>query len=151
MTDLDVSPARPEDAEVLRRLIELYTYDFSEFNRADLGPDGRFADYPYFDAIWTEPERHALLFRIGGHLAGFAIVRSGDPIDMAEFFVVRRYRRTGVGIDAARAVFARFPGAWQTRQQFANPSATAFWRRAIPVPFTDEQNAEGPFQRFVIP
>ena len=52
---------------------------------------------------------------------------------------------------AARAVFARFPGAWQTREQFANTAATAFWRRAIPVPFVEQANDEGPFQQFTIP
>ncbi len=150
MTALDVSPARPEDSEILQRLIELYAYDFSEFNGADLGSDARYPAYPHFDAIWTEPERHALLFRVGGHLAGFAIVRTGEPHDMTEFFVMRKYRRSGVGIDAARAVFARFPGAWQTREQFANTGATAFWRRAIPVPFTEDANDEGPFQQFTI-
>jgi predicted acetyltransferase len=31
---------------------------------------------------------------------------------MAEFFVLPKYRRGGVGTDAARAVFARFPGEW---------------------------------------
>ena len=147
---MDISPARRGDAEIVRRLLELYAYDFSEFNRADLGPDGRYAPYPYFDAIWNEPDRHALLFRVEGNLAGFAIVRTGDPHDMAEFFVLRKYRRSGVGIDAARAVFARFPGAWQTRQQFANPAATAFWRRAIPVPNVDRENDEGPLQQFTI-
>ena len=151
MTALDVDPARPEDAEPLRRLIELYAYDFSEFNRADVGPDGRYPDYPYFDAIWTEDDRHALLFRVDGSLAGFAIVRTGDPNDMAEFFVMRKYRRSGVGVDAARAVFTRFPGPWQTRQQSENAGATKFWRQAIPVAFEESPNPEGPVQRFVIP
>ncbi len=150
VTTLDVDPARAEDADTLRRLIELYTYDFSEFNQADLGSDGRYGDYPYFDAIWTDADRHALLFRVDGRLAGFAIVRTGDPHDMAEFFVMRKYRRAGIGIHAARAVFAKFPGAWQTRQQFANTAATAFWRRAIPEPFVEHENDEGPFQQFVI-
>ena len=57
VTTLDVDPVRAEDADTLRRLIELYAYDFSEFNHADLGPDGRYADYPYFDAIWTDADR----------------------------------------------------------------------------------------------
>ena len=69
---------------------------------------------------------------------------------MAEFFVLRKYRRGGVGTDAARAVFARFPGEWQTRQQFVNEAAIAFWRRTIPVPFTESANDEGPVQRFRI-
>jgi predicted acetyltransferase len=50
---------------------------------------------------------------------------------MAEFFILRRYRRQGVGARAARAVFDRFPGAWQVRQRPENAAAIAFWRRVI--------------------
>src|SRR5437773_1835399 len=104
MIALHVDPVRPEETEPLRQLIELYAYDFSEFNRADVDADGRYG-YAYFDAIWTDDDRHALLFRLADHLAGFAIVRTGEPHDMAEFFVMRKYRRSGVGVEAARAVF----------------------------------------------
>ncbi len=150
MTIVDVRPAEEHERDAVRRLIELYAYDFSEFNGTEIGDDGRYG-YRYFDAYWTEPERHPFLFRVNGHLAGFALVRAGDPHDMAEFFVMRKYRRSGVGIDAAHTVFARFPGAWQTRQQFANAGAPPFWRRAIPVPFDESNNEEGPVQRFVMP
>ena len=151
MSTVVVTHAGPDERDALRQLIELYAYDFSEFNRADVGADGHYGDYPYFDAIWTDDDRHALLFRVDGHLAGFAIVRTGDPNDMAEFFVMRKYRRSGIGVDAARAVFTRFPGPWQTRQQFANAGATTFWRQAIPGAFEEADNSEGPVQRFVIP
>jgi Predicted acetyltransferase len=69
---------------------------------------------------------------------------------MAEFFVMRKYRRGGVGGKAARAVFARFPGEWQVRQLAANGAAVAFWRAAIPVPFSEDTNDEGPVQHFWI-
>lgn len=150
MNTVGVAPAQERDRDTLRQLIELYAYDFSEFNGAELDDDGRFG-YRYFDAYWTEPQRHPFLFRVDGHLAGFALVRAGDPHDMAEFFVMRKYRRSGVGVDAARSVFAHFPGAWQTRQQFANAGATKFWRRAIPLAFDESNNDEGPVQRFVMP
>ncbi len=79
-----------------------------------------------------------------------ALVQSGDPHDMAEFFVLRKYRGARVGQQAARTIFWLFPGAWQVRQLAANTPATAFWRRAIPVPFDDDANEHGPVQRFRI-
>ena len=51
---------------------------------------------------------------------GSRSVRVGSPHDMAEFFVMRKYRRHGIGIVAARELFARFPGDWQVRQLTAN-------------------------------
>ena len=130
---LDVSE---EDRPVLRRLLELYRHDFSEFDDADVGAHGEFG-YRYLDHYWTDPARRPLLFRTAGRWSGFALVRTGDPNDMAEFFVLRKYRRTGVGSEAARKVLRRFPGPWTVRQQLANSAATKFWRTAIPYPFTE--------------
>jgi predicted acetyltransferase len=69
---------------------------------------------------------------------------------MAEFFVMCKYRRAGVGSEAARLVFAQLPGEWQVRQEESNAAATIFWRGAIPVEF-DEARKEGRrVQRFSI-
>jgi predicted acetyltransferase len=149
MTAVQVDLATVHDQAALRQLLELYAHDFSERTGADVGDDGRFG-WNHLERYWGEPDRHPFLFRVGGRLAGFALVHSGPPHDMAEFFVLRKYRRGGVGTDAARAVFARFPGEWQVRQQFENTGAIDFWRRAIPVPYDETPNDEGPVQRFRI-
>jgi predicted acetyltransferase len=150
VTDVRVELARADERDVLARLLELYAHDFSERNGADVGDDGTYG-YRYLDAYWSDADRHPFLLRVDGRLAGFALVRTVPPHDMAEFFVLRKYRRGGIGTDAARAVFARFPGAWQTREQWENAGAIDFWRRAIPVPFDEGKTDEGPVQRFVIP
>jgi predicted acetyltransferase len=144
---VEVVAARVRDKPIVRRLLELYLHDFSVFTGADVDARGLFG-YDYLDVYWTEPDRAPFLFRVERHWCGFALVRTGDPHDMAEFFVMRKYRRSGVGITAAREVFARFPGRWQVRQMRANVDATTFWRRAIPVPFTEEEIETGPVQRF---
>jgi predicted acetyltransferase len=48
-------------------------------------------------------------------------------MDVAEFFVVRSARRSGVGSAAALALFDMFPGAWEVRIRRANPAALKFW------------------------
>jgi predicted acetyltransferase len=140
--DIDAKP-------VVGRLLELYLHDFSVFTRADVDDEGRFG-YDYLDAYWTDSDRKPFLFRVDGRWCGFALVRTGDPHDMAEFFVMRKYRRSGVGITAARDLFARFPGRWQVRQLRANTDATTFWRRAIPVEYREEEIDAGPVQRFEV-
>ena len=149
MADVRVDLATVHDQTALGQLLELYAHDFSELTLADVGDDGRFG-WNDLGRYWREPDRHPFVFRVDRRLAGFALVRSGPPHDMAEFFVLRKYRRRGVGRDAARAVFARFPGEWQVREQFENTAAIAFWRSAIPVPFEEAPNDEGPVQRFRI-
>lgn len=137
---------------VLRRLLELYSHDFSEFTGNDISEFGEFG-YRYLDHYWTDGEdRHAFFIRADGRLAGFAMVRRIEvEWSMAEFFVLRKYRRAGVGSAAAITVFRRFPGRWFVHQLTANTPAQAFWRRVIgtlPVDSAEGTDAEGTWQRF---
>lgn len=122
---------------VLENLFQLYHYDFSDIVGSDVGDDGRFAWRPL--AEYWDGERHQVfLFRVNGALAGFGIVRRGSRLtgdeeawDMDQFFVLRRYRRQGIGARAATRLFQQFPGPWEVRQIVANTGAIEFWRRAI--------------------
>jgi predicted acetyltransferase len=139
MADVKVEVVRVAAREepVLRQLVDLYAYDFSELIALDVGEDGRFA-FGELAPYWTDPSRHAFFVRAGGRLAGFVLVAERSRLtgvagvnDMADFFVMRRYRRQGVGARAATEIFARFPGAWEIRQRAENVAATAFWRRVV--------------------
>lgn len=81
--EVELVPAGEPDRAVLRRLLELYRYDVSEFNGADVDQHGEFG-YRYLDHYWTEEDRAAFLLRADGHWAGFALVRRTAPFDMAE-------------------------------------------------------------------
>ncbi|HXL88138.1 MAG TPA: GNAT family N-acetyltransferase [Streptosporangiaceae bacterium] len=144
---VEVVEALNDDRTVIRRLLQLYHYDFSEFDGGDVNPHGEYL-HPYFDEYWTDSARKALLFRADGALAGFALVFTGSPHDIAEFFVMRKYRRCGVGTQAAAVLFDRFPGRWTVRQQLANPAATAFWRTAIRYPFHEFEHGTEIVQSF---
>ena len=135
--NVQISAAAPEDRARLGALFELYAYDFSEILGLDVGDDGRFRA-PALDAYWTDPRRHAFLIRVDERLAGFALVQERSRLtgkeavcDVAEFFVMRRYRRHGIGDRAARWLFDWFRGRWEVRQKAENEAATAFWRRVI--------------------
>jgi predicted acetyltransferase len=135
---IEVIPATPEDKALLSNLIELYLYDLSELMKYDAGSDGRFSStIPLLDQS-EESGSQSFLIIASGKPAGFVIVEnnSGDSGKTAvhsitEFFVLRKYRRRGVGICAAFQVFDRLPGEWQIRQLGNNTQAIAFWRRVI--------------------
>ncbi len=160
-----VSPASAADESVLRHLVQLYAYDFAEIMGWDIPDGGRFPD-AIVDGCFDGGRRHAFLLRVGGRLAGFAIVDTRSRLsgedgirDMAEFFVARTARRRGVGSSAARALFDRFGGRWEVRQTPANLPATAFWRSVIgdytggafSEDFHRSAAWEGPVQSFVCP
>ena len=134
---ISLDPAGAAERPVLENLFQLYAYDWSELGWLDVGRDGRFAD-PSLAAYWQDNDRHPFLIRVDGRLAGFALVTGTSRLtgaagvfDMAEFFVMRKYRRKGVGFAAASAAFDRFSGRWEIRQRDENVGATEFWRRVI--------------------
>jgi predicted acetyltransferase len=114
-------------APVLGNLLELYVHDLSDVFPIELGPEGRFG-YDKLPLYWAEPAvRHAFLIKHGGHLAGFAFATRGSPasenpedLDVAEFFVLRGHRRSGVGRRAAMALWDAVPGHWVVRVSEAN-------------------------------
>ena len=148
-TTVTLDIATPADATLLANLLEFYTHDLSAaFPDVALGPDGRFG-YPHLPRYWAEPDgRFAYLIRTDGHTAGFVLATRGSPaaslsvpglpvaedaaeFDVAEFFVLRRYRRAGVGQRAAALLWRRLPGRWTVRVGAANPDALAFWTRVV--------------------
>jgi predicted acetyltransferase len=130
--------ATAEDLPRLANLLELYIHDLSVLFAVDVGPDGRFG-YPALERYVREPQaRFAYLIRAGSQLAGFALAQRGSPmtddpsdLDVAEFFVLRRHRRAGVGQRAARLLWERTRGHWIVRVAADNLPARAFWRATI--------------------
>lgn len=126
------------DAELLANLIQLYAYDLSEVYALELASDGRFA-YEKLPLYWSEPEeRFPLLIKHRGAVAGFAFVTRGSPAsddprvyDVAEFFILRRRRRSGLGRKAAFLLWDRFPGTWTVRVSAGNEAGLSFWSSAI--------------------
>ncbi|MFZ2097231.1 MAG: GNAT family N-acetyltransferase [Anaerolineales bacterium] len=135
--NIEISPANVAERPILRHLMELYLYDFSEFDDADPGPSGLY-EYPYLDHYWVEPERSPFLVRLDGNLAGFVLVARYNYLTgfkdnwvIAEFFIMRKYRHQGVGEHVTCTIFDQFPGDWQVGQINENTPATLFWRKVI--------------------
>lgn len=134
---VEVIPATVEQAPILANLLQLYAHDFSEFHDVEFGPDGKFT-YNLLPLYWSDPRRRPFLVWVEGKLAGFVLTTRGSIIsgdlkvwDLAEFFVVRAFRRRGVGTHAAHQVWRQLPGLWEVRVMPANVSAQYFWGRAI--------------------
>ena len=134
-----IDPASEAERALLANLLELYLHDLSEtFAIIELGADGRFG-YPRLASYWSEPGvRFPFLIRSGGRVVGFVLAQRGSPLsddpevfDVAEFFVLRSERRSGVGARAAELLWDRLPGRWIVRVSAANRAGLPFWTRTI--------------------
>jgi predicted acetyltransferase len=155
--NLQVVPAALEQEPLLANLLELYCHDMSEFIDLELRADGRF-HYPWLRHYWQEEGRYPYLVRVDGQPAGVVLVSRGSRIsgdadvwDMAEFFIVRKYRRLGLGRQAARLVWSERPGKWEVRVLVQNAPAVRFWEAATggcSATRTQVTSAEAPEKRW---
>ena len=137
MEDLRIIEAKESHKEILQRLLELYQYDLSVVTDDDVDQFGLYG-YSYLDCYWVEEKRYPYLFLFREAFAGFALVNKVNWLpendgahSMAEFFVLKKYRRQGLGTVVAQYVINRFPGKWEIRILDENRSAIQFWRHVI--------------------
>ena len=134
---VEVVAATADQETVLANLLELYAHDFSEISDLRLDANGRFG-YTPLPLYWQETNRYPFLVKVDNNLAGFVLVKKGSAVsgdenvlDIAEFFILRGYRRHGIGLRVAHEVWRKFPGRWEVRVTERNQAAQAFWSRAV--------------------
>jgi predicted acetyltransferase len=133
--NLAISRIGPESDVLLRNLFEHYCHDMSEWFDVDTEADG---SYSYDTASVWASEQEVYLATVDTSIAGFALIGSGadwlgdtGARDVHEFFVLRKFRRRGVGKQMAALLWNEHPGEWLVRVLEANAPAVLFWRTAI--------------------
>ncbi len=134
---VELHEASAADAPALERLLQLYQYDFSEIDGGVIDGTGLYR-YVTLRGYWAEPDHHAFFVRVNDELAGCVLVKPGSLSDddahgwlVDEFFVMRKFRRRGVGREVARRIFDRFPGRWELWETARNAGAQTFWRTVL--------------------
>lgn len=127
--------ASSSDTELINSLLDEYLLELSSYRYVPSGATTS-ASYPYLDAYWSEPRRHAFIIQYGGHFVGFALTR--DPTStksavyqLAEFYIKPESRRLGIGRCAVRAIWRRFPGQWELQVHSRNSAAVQFWESCL--------------------
>jgi len=111
---LAISRIGTESDILLRKLFEHYCHDMSDWFDVDTGADG---SYSYDTAqVWASG-LEVYLARVDASIAGFAIIGSGagwlgdiGARDVHELFVLRKFRRRGVGKQMAALLWNEYPG-----------------------------------------
>lgn len=135
-TDFGLVPATEEHKVIIENLMQYYIYDFSEYIDCEVDDNGLFAPYPYLNHYWTEPTfRFPYLIHQQQKNVGFALVRINTEMDnrysIAEFFILKKYRRAGIGCAVALELFSKYKGNWEVHERENNIPAQLFWIKAI--------------------
>ncbi|WP_079413464.1 GNAT family N-acetyltransferase [Paenibacillus ferrarius] len=140
--NIEMSLVPYEEKSVLYNLIQLYRYDSSEFDGHVLNHHGMYL-YKYFDHQWTDEYRRPFIVRVDGEISGFVLISLDVPKEymklsgaektniVSDFFIMRKYRRKGVGRYVAYSLFEQFSGTWEIRQTAGNKPAYEFWKQII--------------------
>ncbi len=138
--DVKLVPATLDNYPTLFNLARFYAYDISEFFGDEPGwemeDDGLYGVGIDFKKYFIDKDSFPYFIRYKGELAGFAIVdkESIDPsanFNMAQFFVLRTYKRKGFGRQVAFQCFDKFKGTWEVMVLPGNEIAYNFWLSII--------------------
>ena len=137
--------------QTLWNLLQYMLFETSPSGKNVANDDGSF-NYKYFDNYFTDDDREAYLVKSDtGELIGFVMInqylqkiKSGHAI--AEFLILPRFRRNGVGREVARRCFALHPGNWEVGPADGSEGAYRFWKSVIDeITGKDNQLEDGVF------
>lgn len=136
MNPLQIIPA--EQTAALFQLFQLYYYENSGWAGEDIGEDGLFDACPEAIADYVNDQaKGAYWIRKDGALAGFVVTEpvtltcGGQAEELADLFILKRYRRQGLALDAVRELARAFKGPWLVAVYHDDTLAGAFWQRAF--------------------
>jgi len=123
--------------DTFKNLMQFYLYDYSDTDKRDINEWGRF-EYEYLDSYFENKEfREPFFIKLNNIVVGFLLINDftieGDKEvkSIAEFFVMKKYRRIGIGTAALRKLFKLFPGKWEIKIDKNNEIGLRFWREKI--------------------
>ena len=146
---LKLIPASLEDYPTLQNMGRFYVYDMSEYMGNEAGwemPEDGLYECIDFKKYWQADAAFPFLIRYKNELVGFLIVDkkgSDAAVDynMAQFFIIRKFKGQGVGQFIAHQCFDKFKGTWEVMVMPGNQGAYQFWRSVI-TSFTSSNYTE---------
>ncbi len=128
---------KENEKEIILNLMQLYTYELSFFEDETtdfkLLDNGLYKISKYIELYWKEEKRHPYILKCNDELAGFVLERfnEDEKNEIAEFFVLNKYRKLGAGTFMAKEMFKRYKGKWEIRTLLKNKRAQEFWRKVV--------------------
>lgn len=129
-----ILPAGLEYKNTIWNMFQFYCYDTSVYDGYDVEADGNYkmcADY--FAQYWQLPRWSAYIVKVDGALAGFALIEPSDAVaeaqELADLFIMRRFRRRGVAQQVVSHFMATRAIPWTITTFDDAPDATAFWQQ----------------------
>ena len=136
-TTVELIQTGPEEAQLIRNLYQYYAYESSGWEQEDVEADGRFYIHDeHLARYWQDPRWSANLLLVDGFIAGFLLIEDSevpgiDALELADLFILKRYRRKGIGRAIATQVLCSGEANWLVRFYDQDEVSQAFWRTVL--------------------
>lgn len=119
----------------LENLMSLYLHDLSEFaDDLKINEEGKF-EYDGLKLYFKSEDLNPYFIKCQGEVAGFVLFNTGKyvPKDIDyvvhELFILKSFRRMGIGNAAIRSLLEKYKGKYKIVQISNNKTAVNFWRK----------------------
>lgn len=133
---IELLPTTAEQLPLIANLYQFYAYESSDWEQEDVETDGRFYIHqPHLQRYWQAPGWSAQLILADGFIAGFLLIERSelpgiDAPEFADLFVLKKYRRLGIGRAVAQQVMGDAQ-PWLLRFYRQDETARAFWQQLL--------------------
>jgi predicted acetyltransferase/RimJ/RimL family protein N-acetyltransferase len=139
LNKIHLVPASLEDYLVIQNMGRFYVYDMSEYLGKEIGwemPNNGLYECIDFKKYWEAENAFPFLIHYKNELAGFLIIdKKGSELtidfNVAQFFILRKFKNKGVGRFVAHQCFNKFRGSWEVMVIPGNEGAYCFWKSII--------------------
>lgn len=136
--EIKLIPATLKEYPVIQNMARFYVYDMSEFMGKEgweIPEDGLYECID-FKKYWEDKNNFPFIVKYKNEIAGFVIIDkkgSSAEIDfnVAQFFILRKFKNKDMGKYVAQECFKKFPGIWEVMVMPGNEGAYRFWRATI--------------------
>lgn len=134
-----------KDKRILFRLLQYSLFEESATDLNEMNDEGLYT-YKWFDRYFTDDDRLAFFIKekVSYKLLGFVMIneyvqRIDKGHSIAEFMILPKYRRKGIGKQVAIECFTMFDGNWEVSPSYGSEKAYLFWKNAIDT-YTNREN-----------
>ncbi|MCS5709968.1 GNAT family N-acetyltransferase [Candidatus Berkiella aquae] len=144
LTQCKLVAASLEDYPTMQNMGRFYVYDMSEYIHDDgwSMPDNGLYECIDFKKYWQTEHAWPYFIRYNNELAGFVIIdkkgfHATTDFNMAQFYILRRFKGLGLGKYIAHFCFEQYKGNWEVMVIPSNIGAYQFWQKCIQQ-YTDD-------------
>ncbi|MGM1048120.1 MAG: GNAT family N-acetyltransferase [Bacillota bacterium] len=139
--------------EILKNLMTLYLHDLSEFsNDIDINQDKGLFEFDVFELFFEKEGLTPFFIVYENNIIGFILLQSGPYSNqeyadfvLNSFFILKKYRRRGLGREACKAFFNLYPGRYAVGQLLNNKPAVLYWKnvyKSLNIEFYEKEELE---------